>query len=252
MKVETIKTDRLVAGQAPTLIELLDQTINKLEDGSVLAITSKIIAICEGAVVPIDTIEKEELIHQEADYYIPAQQNLYNVTLTIKNSVMAPSAGIDESNANGFYILWPKNSQKTANEVRHYLRQRFSKNIGVIITDSKTNPLKRGTTGVCLAHSGFKGLHDYIGEPDIFGRALKMTKSNIMEGLAAAAVLMMGEGNEQTPLAVISDIPFVNFTDADPTDDELQELEISLDEDIYAPIFQQVKWVKGGSGYHAR
>jgi F420-0:gamma-glutamyl ligase len=38
-----------------------------------------------------------------------------------------------------------------------------------------------------------------------------MTKVNVADALAAAAVLVMGEGSEQTPLVVIGDVPFVTF-----------------------------------------
>jgi len=123
-----------------------------------------------------------------------------------------PSAGIDESNSNGFYILHPKDLQETANKIRIYLCKRFKlKNVGVLITDSKTTPLRWGTTGVALAHSGFLALNDYIDTPDIFGRKLKVTKVNISDGLAAAAVLVIGEGREQTPLAIISETASVKF-----------------------------------------
>lgn len=37
-----------------------------------------------------------------------------------------------------------------------------------------------------------------------------MTKANIRDGMAAA-VLVMGEADEQTPLAVIEHVPFVAF-----------------------------------------
>ena len=39
----------------------------------------------------------------------------------------------------------------------------------------------------------------------------KVTKVDVVNALASAAVLVMGEGAEQTPLAVISDVPFVEF-----------------------------------------
>ncbi len=57
----------------------------------------------------------------------------------------------------------------------------------------------------------------------------------------------MGEGNEQTPLAVIKNIPFVQFQDRNPTEEELDELKISLDDDLYAPLLKAVKWKKGGN-----
>lgn len=245
MTIQPIKTDRLT--KACDIVHFLDQHIDQLPNSSVLAITSKIIAIAEGATKSIEETDKETLIQQEADYYLPNSTSQYGITLTIKDSILIPSAGIDESNSNGQYILWPRQVQQTVNTIRQHFQQRFNLDrFGVIITDSKTTPLRWGTTGVAIAHSGFKALNDYIGQPDIFNQPLRVTKANIMDGLAAAAVLIMGEGNEQTPLALITDIPFVSFTSENPTQEELDNLSISLDEDLYGPILQSVPWEKRG------
>ena len=126
------------------------------------------------------------------------------------------------------------------------MSKRFSlTQVGVLITDSKTTPLRWGTTGICLGHSGFDALKNYIGTPDIFGRLLKVTKANMTDGLAAAAVAAMGEGDEQTPLAVISDIPFVHFDAGAPTAKDIEDLVIAPSEDLYAPLIQSAPWVKG-------
>lgn len=217
----------------------------KLKENTILAVTSKIIAICENRVVPIGEVDKKALVEKEADLFIPQEKNKYGFTITVKGSLLIPSAGIDESNGNGYYVLWPSNPQKWANKVRNYLKKRFGlKNIGVIITDSKTTPLRWGTTGVSLAHAGFKALKNYINKPDIFGRELRVTKANIADALAAAAVLAMGEGNEQTPLTIITEVPFVQFQKNNPSKRELSNLSISLDDDIYGNILKSVQWEK--------
>lgn len=244
MKVRTIKTHKITP-KDQNLFGILDQYLLQMEEKSILAVTSKIIAICQGRVAKIGKINKEELIKKEADYYLPKEKSKYNFMLTIKNNLLVASAGIDESNSNGYYILWPKDLQKTANKIRNYLKKRFKLiNVGMIITDSKTTPLRWGVTGAAIAHSGFNALNDYIGTPDIFGKKLKVTKVNVMDGLAASAVLVMGEGKEQTPLAVISDIPFVKFQKRNPSQKEIEELKIKIEDDLYAPILTDVKWKK--------
>ena len=50
---------------------------------------------------------------------------------------------------------------------------------------------------------------------------MQMTKSNVVDALAESAVAVMGEGSEQTPLAIIRDVPFVQFQDRNPTNKEL-------------------------------
>jgi len=245
MLVRTLKTDPIRPGNS--LLTILDQAVSELPEHSIVVITSKIVSICQGRIVPFGQAEKNDLIHREAECYIPADENKYGITLSVKDGILIPSAGIDESNGEGCYILWPEAPQKVANSIRTHLLKRFNLNqIGVIITDSKTTALRRGTTGVAVAHSGFKAVNDYVGQPDIFGRKLRVTQANIMDGIAAAAVLVMGEGNEQTPLAVVTDVPFVQFQDRDPSAQELEYLRIPIEEDLYEPLLNSEKWVLGG------
>lgn len=243
MKITPIHTE-IVRAKSIDLFSLLDRYVKAVAERSILVITSKIVSLSEGRVVNKD-IEKQSLIEKEADLFLPPEENKYGITMTIKRDVLIPAAGIDESNADGQYVLWPSDPQKTANAVRAHLVKRFSlKYAGVIITDSKTTPLRWGTTGVALAHSGFLGVNNYIGTPDLFGKKFEVTKVNVRDGLAASAVLIMGEAREQTPLAIIFDVPFVVFQDRDPTKEELKNLRISLDEDVYGPILKRAPWKK--------
>jgi len=52
----------------------------------------------------------------------------------------------------------------------------------------------------------------------------------------------MGEGAEQTPIAIIEDVGDVKFKKNDFT--KKNPLEINIDKDIYAPILKSVKWKK--------
>lgn len=243
MKIIPIKTDKITPGNH-TIYDILDKFVVSVPENSILAITSKIVSICEGRVVKNDgKILKDTLVKAEADLYLPRTRSKYNYCLTIKDNILLPAAGIDESNGNGYFILWPKNSQKTVNAIRKYLIKRFNlKNVGVMITDSKTTPLRWGTTGVSVAHSGFRALNDYIGKPDIFGVKMQATKVNIADAIAVSAVLCMGEGQEQTPMALVSDLPFVKFQKNNPTKKELAEICISMDDDLYAPLLKSVRW----------
>ena len=127
-------------------------------------------------------------------------------------------------------------------------KEKFSlTNLGIILTDSHIVPLRWGTRGIGLSWCGFLPLTNYIGTPDIFDRNLRVTKRNTLDGLSAAAVVVMGEGNEQTPLALIRDVPFVEFTKKPPTEEEIQALLFSIEEDIYSPLLTHAKWKKGGS-----
>lgn len=245
MNIKAIKTEKIIPGKI-SLFQLLDKYVPDFEEFSILAITSKVISICEGRVVLVKDSDKDELVKKEADLYLLPEENKYGVYLTIKNNLLVPTAGIDESNGAGYYILWPAYAQETVNEIRQYLKKRFKvKKIGVIATDSKTTPLRWGTTGIAIAHSGFAALKNYIGTKDLFGRKLKMTKASVIDGLSAAAVFEMGEGNEQTPIAIISNIPSVEFVDRNPTKEELKELKISIEDDLYGSILKRAGWREG-------
>jgi putative folate metabolism gamma-glutamate ligase len=249
MKVTPIKTEKILP-HSISLFEVLDKYITDLNEKSVVAVTSKIVAICEGRVVKkISEEQKDELAKQEADYYLPKEVNRYgSFIVTINRNLMVMSAGVDESNGNGYYILWPKDPQKSANENREYLSKKFNvKEIGVVITDSKLSPLRWGVTGYSIAYSGFNALRNYIGAPDIFGRLLHAEKTNVADSLSTAGVFEMGEGNEQQPLAIIEDLgSTVEFQKRNPTEEELNSLKISISDDVFSSLLTTVKWQKGG------
>ncbi len=242
MKITAIKTHKITV-EDTNVFAVLDRYLSKPKEGTIVVVTSKIVAICEGRVANPQRYSKEALIIKEAEYYLPRSSSKYNFLLTIKNNLLIPSAGVDESNGNGLFILWPSDPQKSANEIRAHLAKKFRiKKLGVIITDSKTSPLRWGVTGTALAHSGFFALNNYIGKPDLFGRKLKVTRVNVADALAAAAVVVMGEGREQTPIAIIEEVPFVKFQQRNPSRLELEALHINIEDDLYAPLLTSVKW----------
>ncbi|MDZ4228087.1 MAG: coenzyme F420-0:L-glutamate ligase [Candidatus Levybacteria bacterium] len=247
MKIVSVKTHKITKKDKDIFV-ILDKYLLKLEEKSILAITSKIVSIAEGSLVKIDSVDKDELIRQESQFYLPRDQNPYNVSFTITHNMLAATAGIDESNGNGYYILWPKNPQKSANKIREYLKKKFHlKNVGVIITDSKTSPLRWGVTSAAIAYSGLKPLKDYIGKKDLFERKFAFEKLSIIDSLASAASVVMGEGAEQTPMAIIKDLSFVEFQDRNPTKKELEDLCISPEKDLYGPFLKNVQWKKGSA-----
>lgn len=248
MHITPIKTHKITQSDA-SIFRVIDQYVEKLEEHSILAVTSKIISICEGNIVKInpntEKDDKHSLIEKEAELYLDPKENEYGFYLTITNNILMATAGIDESNGDGYFILWPKDPQESANSIRDYLQEKYKvKNVGVIITDSKTTILRWGTSGIGLSHSGFSALNDYVGKEDLFGRSLRVTQSNILDGLAAAAVVTMGEGNESTPLALITDIPNVEFQDRNPTQEEINHITIPLEKDLYAPLLKGAQWIK--------
>lgn len=248
MIITPVKTDKVLP-RSHKIFELLDNHLPEVPEKTVVAITSKIVSLCEGRVLPMEDADKEKLVREEAEYFLPSSLSKYDYPFTITKNTLIPASGIDESNGSGHYILWPIDPQETANEIRAYLKERFQlKEVGVIITDSTCMPLRWGTIGIALSHSGFKPLNSYVGKPDLFGRPFKVSRAGVASGLAAAAVVAMGEGSEQTPIAVIQDVPFIKFQDHDPTKKDIAQLLVAKDKDLYGPFFEAVNWEQGKNG----
>ncbi len=203
----------------------------KLKANCILAITSKIVSIAESQLLPIKGNDKSKVIKDEADFFIC--NTSFGVSLTIKHGLLIPSAGIDESNSeNNEFILFPKNPYESAKNLWDYLNKKSGiTKFGIIITDSHTTPLRKGVSGIALAHWGFKATKSYVGAKDIFGRKLQMTSVNVLDALSVSAVLVMGESSEQQPLALLEyqDIEFCKKTSS-------ADIQIPIEEDLYGPL----------------
>ena len=109
------------------------------------------------------------------------------------------------------------------------------KKLGVIFTDSRCTPLRQGVSGVGMSHWGFKGIKNHIGRKDLFGRKIEMSTTNVVDCLASAAVLVMGESNESCPLAIVNDFEGIEFQDKVDS----KELFIEKERDIFLPLFER-------------
>lgn len=247
MRINAIKTKKVEVGDK--LFDILDEYLPQLHENDVVVITSKIISITQGRVIKNNgEIDKTELIEKEADYFLPEKYTNFGVHLTIKNNIIIASAGIDESNGHGYYILWPENLVQETNKIWKYLREKHSiKNLGLVITDSKLAPMRRGVTAIGLSWCGFKPIRNYVGKPDIYGKPLRVETLNMVDCLAAGAVLEMGEAYEQTPLGIISEIDQIEFLDRVPNEEEIKEMTIELGEDVYTGLLTSVDWIKGSN-----
>lgn len=247
MKVTAYKTPLVTAKD--NLFQVIAEAVPYLPERSVLVIASKIVSTCENRFVKKITgkpSEKHELVRKEAEFYTDPHSSKYDLMLTIHRNWMFVNAGIDESNADNQYILWPEDPQASVNKIWQFLRQHYGvKEVGVTMSDSTSIPLNWGVMGHAIAHCGFEQLKSYIGKPDLFGRQLQMEQVNISQGLTAAAVLEMGEGDESTPLAVVREIKDIVFQDRPPSQEELANLHIGIEDDVFAPLLTKADWKKG-------
>lgn len=243
MKVTAYKTPIVRAND--DLKEIIKGSIKSLPERSILVIASKIFSTCENRFVEKtdDPNQKHDLIKSEAVAYTDPHSSKYGLMMTIKRNILFVNAGIDESNAEGKYILWPENPQKSVDDIWNFLKEEYDlKEVGVTMSDSASQMLNWGVVGRAIAYCGFNPLRSYIGTKDLFGKEMKMEKTNVMQSLTDAAVLEMGEGAEQTPLAIVEDITNIEFQDHVPTQAELDSLKIDIEDDAFAPILTKAEW----------
>lgn len=230
--ITPIKTDIFKKGD--DLVEFIMKNTPSAfwQEEVVLTITSKIVSLAENRLVSKSEISKKELIQRESDYYLG--EIGYGTQLTITHGLLIASAGIDESNSEDeHYIIYPEDPYKSATELRKALVKKTGlKNLGILLTDSRTSPLRMGVVGVALAYAGIEPIENKIGEKDLFGRPLAMTQVNLVDSLAASAVLTMGEAAEQCPLAMIQNAK-VQFTE----NPNRAALDVSPERDMYRNLY---------------
>lgn len=216
----------------PTLRDSLSEQHESLQDGDVLAISSKYVAISEGRIVDLARVVAGEkalalaerynmdalvaqLVLDEADHIfggIPL-----GFLLTWRSGIISPNAGLDRSNIpSGKAVLLPADPYASARRIREEIDRAFGLRIGVILTDSWLVPGRWGTTGVALASAGFEPLQDERGKADLFGNPMAVTQRGVADSLSVCAQVVMGERDEATPFAIIRNSG-VRMTDADIT-----------------------------------
>jgi coenzyme F420-0:L-glutamate ligase/coenzyme F420-1:gamma-L-glutamate ligase len=189
----------------------------RLADDDILVISGKYLAMAEGRfvdlskIVPLDDARDyatryglssglAETVLRESDSVL---RGLQGFLLTIKDGFFAPNAGVDKSNiSKGEAILHPSHSSRLAASIRREVLVAFGVRVGVVITDSRLQPLRKGTVGTSIGFSGFDGVVDDRGRKDLFGNRLKVTRRAVADDLSCAAELLMGESDESVPVVI--------------------------------------------------
>jgi len=190
------------------------------------------VAYSQGLLVKVDSSEDfRELVRMQSDEVLDEGE----MVLTMKNKILIPNAGIDNSNTpEGEVVLWPKEPFKAAEEIRNQLMNEFElEELGIVITDSHCQPLRMGTSGIAIAWAGIEGVQDEIGSKDLYGREMMYTKIAIADNLASTANLEMGETDASIPFVLIRKAP-VRFTDHFAS---VEDYFISPNECIYSSLY---------------
>ncbi len=227
---------RVIQPPKDDLFQVLRESIHDIQNGDVVLITSKVVSIHEGRCVPIENTEKSQLIQSEAELLY--QPDPARRPLSVVHHALISSAGIDESNGDGFYTLLPEDPFASAERIYKYLKDTFNlKELGVIITDSHSVPFRYGALSIAIGCHGFEPIASHTGREDLFGRVMVYSKTNLPDAISGGATLVSGECDEAHPIVIARGILDLVFTERDVR----EEFFVSYEEDIFAPLFTQFK-----------
>lgn len=222
MNIIPIKTPLITQGDdiISIFLDTLDNMGIALQDGDIVAIADKIVAISEGRYVAYNTIHPTckarclakkfdlepgfvELVLRDADEILGG---VSRALLTIKHDILIANSGLDHKNAPvNSATLWPVDPNQTALYFRRELEKSTGKQLGILLVDSHVIPMRMGTLGIAIGLAGFDPVKDCRGVPDLYNQPLRITRINIADDLASAAHFVMGETSEQIPITIIRD-----------------------------------------------
>ena len=118
--------------------------------------------------------------------------------------VRRTEGGIDDE----YVLLLPQNPDLSAQNLRNALQTATGKKRGVLIIDSHGRAWREGIVGITIGVAGIPAVVDKRGDPDLFGRKMRITQIGAADELAAAASLMMGQTNEGKPVVHVRGFPY--------------------------------------------
>ncbi|MDN5295622.1 MAG: hypothetical protein PWP01_1132 [Methanosarcinales archaeon] len=204
------------------VLEVLEGALERegaaLEDGDVLVVSECALATAMGRVVHLQDVKvgrramelgrryciSPELMQLILEHSKMVLGGIEGYVLTLRDGFLCPNAGIDSSNApDGCVVLPLDDPHAEARSLREGVGKRMGVRIGVVISDSRTHPLRLGCVGIAVGVSGFRGIVDARGQCDLFGKKLAITRKALADNIASAAQLLMGEGDEGVPFVIV-------------------------------------------------
>jgi coenzyme F420-0:L-glutamate ligase/coenzyme F420-1:gamma-L-glutamate ligase len=193
----------------------------RLQARDVIVVAQKIVSKAEGRAVDLATVtpsakaielaaevQKDpravELILSESVRVVRARPGL--LIMEHRLGFVMANAGVDHSNVADQpeqALLLPRDPDGSAEALRARLSANAGVPLGVIINDSFGRAWRRGIVGIAIGAAGLPALIDLRGKPDLFGRALQVSISGFADEIAAAASLVMGQGDEGQPVALV-------------------------------------------------
>ena len=231
---------------AKIIIETAEKNAVPIEDGDIIVVAQKIVSKAEDRVVKLRDVEPSEgaktmakvaskdprfveLVLKEAKKVVKCSPEI----LIVENEkgLICINAGIDKSNVSGkdTYALLPKDPDESAERIRSGIMKLAGKKVVIVISDTYSRPFRRGQVEFAIGIAGIDPFKDYRGQGDLFNYILKVKNIALVDEIASAAELVMGQGREAVPVAIIRDL---NRAEPDKTV-SIEDLNISKEEDLY-------------------
>ena len=212
----------------------------------IIVVGQKAVSKAEGRIINLDNIapshraldlakktgkrpEFIQIVLKDAARVLRANGDAFIVTT--KNGQTCMNGGVDKSNVKGdsTYALLPENPDASARNLRRKIKRLTGKDVGVVITDTRSRPFRRGQVEECIGIAGINPIVDYRGQTDLFGYTLRFKNVSLADELASAAELVMGQGREATPVAIIRGLRRVSFQELAST----RRLAVRPGEDLF-------------------
>lgn len=203
------------------LLNCLEKNDIVLQDSDVIVIAQTIISKAERSIVNLREVNPSlkavelseetgkdprlcELILREAVEIVRVGKG--PIIAETKHGIICASCGIDHSNVEGdldYVALLPEDSDRSAVEIREFIRKKTGKDVAVIINDTQGRPLRAGAVGTAIGSSGLVPIWVRAGESDLYGYILEASPIAIADELASAASILQGQSNEGIPVVII-------------------------------------------------
>jgi coenzyme F420-0:L-glutamate ligase / coenzyme F420-1:gamma-L-glutamate ligase len=217
-----------------------------IENRDVLVVGQKAVSKTEGRIVDIDHVKPSaravriakrtgkrpefvEIVLKESSKILRADGEAFIVTT--KTGATCLNGGIDKSNVKGnsMYALLPKDPDASARLLMRRIEKLTGKHVGVVICDTRSRPFRRGQVEECIGIAGLTPIVDYRGQKDLFGYRLRFKNVALADELASAAELVMGQGREASPVAIVRGLKRVRFQERASS----RNLAVSTVEDLF-------------------
>ena len=213
---------------ARLIVEMTEKLGVGIRKGDVLVVGQKAVSKSEARLVNVDKIQPSkravaiarktgkspgfvEVVLRDSLKVVRADSEAFIVRT--RQGWTCLNGGADKSNVEGpvNFALLPEDPDKSARKLRSRIRQLTGRNIGVIICDTHSRPFRRGQVEVTIGLAGLNPMVDYRGQRDLFGYKLKFKNVAVADELASAAELVMGQGRERIPAAIIRGLRRIQF-----------------------------------------